>query len=316
MSMTTLATRDEEQRSDEPTTADATEICPECGGDVHPDTGVDVTCDDCGLVVDRDEIDRGPEWRYFETDTGGETSQLARCSGESKTATMHDQGLGSQMGYDHGWESHTTHRLHRLKTMDNRLKSRERVLLNGLLEARRIGGAVGVGWAARERAAAVFREAQEEGLLQGRSADAFAAAAMWIACREQDLPVLFDDIAGPSSVDGAKIRRTMLVIRSEMGIYALPPEPSGLIHRIASGCEVDAEPTSEAADIAADLEATGEHGGHKPEGIAAACVYCAVKPRADNDLTQEDIADVADVSSMTLRQGVRLLESEVFSRDD
>ncbi|MFB6207119.1 MAG: TFIIB-type zinc ribbon-containing protein, partial [Haloglomus sp.] len=41
--------------------------CPECGGDLATDTEHGETvCQDCGLVVDEDEIDRGPEWRAFD----------------------------------------------------------------------------------------------------------------------------------------------------------------------------------------------------------------------------------------------------------
>lgn len=314
MSMMTLTTRDEEQRPDEPTTADETEICPECGGDVHPGAGVDVTCDECGLVVDRDEIDRGAEWRYFGTEHG--TSTFERCSGDTRTATMHDRGLGSSVGYNHGREGYETWQLKRMKTAHNRMTSRERVLLNGLLEVTRLASSVGVGQTVRERACTVFRECQEGGVLGGRSADAIASAALWIACREQDHPVLLRDVADPSPADERKIHHMMLVVRSELGVYALPPEPSALVPRIASECDLEPEIATDAIEIADALEATGEHGGHKPEGIAAACVYTVAKPVHGNDILQTDIAEVADVSPMTLRKNLRLLESEGLGRDD
>ncbi|WP_324603263.1 TFIIB-type zinc ribbon-containing protein, partial [Halarchaeum acidiphilum] len=39
-------------------------VCPECGGNLVVDEARGETvCEDCGLVVDEDEIDRGPEWR-------------------------------------------------------------------------------------------------------------------------------------------------------------------------------------------------------------------------------------------------------------
>ncbi|PSP69899.1 transcription initiation factor IIB 2, partial [Halobacteriales archaeon QH_9_66_26] len=43
-------------------------LCPECGGRLVSDTEHGETvCTDCGLVVETDEIDRGPEWRAFDS---------------------------------------------------------------------------------------------------------------------------------------------------------------------------------------------------------------------------------------------------------
>ena len=59
--------REEETESE---TEDASEElrCPECGGQLNADTSHGETvCQDCGLVVDEDEIDHGPEWRAFDS---------------------------------------------------------------------------------------------------------------------------------------------------------------------------------------------------------------------------------------------------------
>ena len=47
------------------------EECPDCGCKVL-ETGQDgfVACRDCGLVVEADIIDYGPEWRNFEDGSG------------------------------------------------------------------------------------------------------------------------------------------------------------------------------------------------------------------------------------------------------
>ncbi|MFC3477662.1 TFIIB-type zinc ribbon-containing protein [Halobacterium litoreum] len=43
--------------------------CPECEGVVRRQN-TERVCADCGLVVDEDRIDRGPEWRTFADDDG------------------------------------------------------------------------------------------------------------------------------------------------------------------------------------------------------------------------------------------------------
>jgi len=51
--------------------------CPECSGQLASDTEHGETvCVDCGLVVEEDEIDRGPEWRAFDSSEKEEESAL------------------------------------------------------------------------------------------------------------------------------------------------------------------------------------------------------------------------------------------------
>lgn len=45
-------------------------VCPECGSRqlVHDYERAELVCQNCGLVIDDDFIDRGPEWRAFDHD--------------------------------------------------------------------------------------------------------------------------------------------------------------------------------------------------------------------------------------------------------
>ncbi|MFB6110491.1 MAG: TFIIB-type zinc ribbon-containing protein, partial [Halodesulfurarchaeum sp.] len=64
-------------------------VCPECGGrlDTDEERG-ETVCSECGLVVEEDEIDRGPEWRAFDA---AEKDQKSRV-GAPTTNMMHDKG--------------------------------------------------------------------------------------------------------------------------------------------------------------------------------------------------------------------------------
>lgn len=56
--------------------------CPECGGRITSNSG-ETGCEKCGLIVDEQQIDCGPEWRAFERDERKRT-------GASLTAARHD----------------------------------------------------------------------------------------------------------------------------------------------------------------------------------------------------------------------------------
>jgi len=72
--------------------------CPECGSInlfLNKEKG-EVICKDCGLVVEDKMIDFTPEWREFDSDSGGGESR--RRTGAPMTYTQYDQGLGTEIG--------------------------------------------------------------------------------------------------------------------------------------------------------------------------------------------------------------------------
>ena len=84
---------EEEQEEDE---QNETLVCPECGGSVATDTEHGETvCEDCGLVIEEGEIDRGPEWRAFDAAEKDEKSRV----GAPTTNMMHDKGLSTNIGW-------------------------------------------------------------------------------------------------------------------------------------------------------------------------------------------------------------------------
>ncbi len=68
--------------------------CPECGEDVlaESDTAEKV-CTACGLVLDEQRIDRGPEWRAFDSAEKAAKSRV----GAPTTQLMHDKGLSTNI---------------------------------------------------------------------------------------------------------------------------------------------------------------------------------------------------------------------------
>ena len=91
--------RSEEERAEADAEAEEREdptVCPECGGSLEADTERGETvCSECGLVVEEDEIDRGPEWRAFDSAEKDEKSRV----GAPTTKMMHDEGLSTNIGW-------------------------------------------------------------------------------------------------------------------------------------------------------------------------------------------------------------------------
>ena len=71
------------------------EMGPECAG---RQLGRDyergeLICEDCGLVLDDQFIDQGPEWRAFDVEQGEKRAR----TGAPMTLTIHDKGLTTEI---------------------------------------------------------------------------------------------------------------------------------------------------------------------------------------------------------------------------
>jgi len=102
----TMATRDiyETGFDEDVQTGSSGNQCPECNG--HVTTNVKETvCEDCGLVIQEQRLDHGPEWGAYDEDE-------RELTGAPLTAARHDRGLSTEIG--HGTETRMgTNSLHR-----------------------------------------------------------------------------------------------------------------------------------------------------------------------------------------------------------
>jgi len=71
--------------------------CPECGStDLYHDyERAEVICNQCGLVVDEDLVDEGPEWRAFDNEQAEKRSR----TGAPMTYLIHDMGLSTTIDW-------------------------------------------------------------------------------------------------------------------------------------------------------------------------------------------------------------------------
>jgi transcription initiation factor TFIIB len=58
-----------------------------------------------------------------------------------------------------------------------------------------------------EKTAYIFRKAQQKGMMRGRSSQAVLAAAIYIACRQMEVPRTLDDLATISNIKRKSIAK-------------------------------------------------------------------------------------------------------------
>ncbi|WP_435159944.1 transcription initiation factor IIB [Halorubrum sp. SY-15] len=305
---------DDEQETE--SSADEELTCPECGGQLATDTEHGETvCVDCGLVVESDEIDRGPEWRAFDS---REKDQKSRV-GAPTTNMMHDKGLSTNIGwqdkdaYGKSLSSRQREKMQRLRTWNERFRTRdskERNLKQALGEIDRMASALGLPDNVRETASVIYRRALDEDLLPGRSIEGVSTAALYAAARQAGTPRSLDEIAGVSRVEKDEIARTYRYVVRELKLEIQPADPESYVPRFASDLELSDESERRARELLETAKSQGIHSGKSPVGLAAAAVYAA-SLLTNEKVTQSEVSEVANISEVTIRNRYHeLLEAE------
>ncbi|WP_424018576.1 transcription initiation factor IIB [Halorientalis pallida] len=320
MSDTTTRTisteRTEKEITEETGETESTTTCPECGGNLVTDTEHGETvCGDCGLVVEEDEIDRGPEWRAFDASERDEKSRV----GAPTTNMMHDKGLSTNIGwqdkdaYGRSLNSSQRQKMQRLRTWNERFRTRdskERNLKQALGEIDRMASALGLPKNVRETASVIYRRALDEDLLPGRSIEGVATASLYAAARQANTPRSIDEMITVSRVGEMEMTRTYRYIVRELNLEIQPADPESYVPRFASDLDLSDETERRARELLDSARETGLLSGKSPVGLAAAAVYAA-SLLTNEKVTQSEVSEVASISEVTIRNRYKeLLEAE------
>ncbi|QLC35474.1 transcription initiation factor IIB (plasmid) [Halarchaeum sp. CBA1220] len=294
-----------EEQAEQEQTGDETQHCPECEStNIITDQGERI-CEDCGLVLDDDQIDRGPEWRAFNSQEKDQKSRV----GAPTTQTMHDKGLTTQIdwkdkdAYGRTLDSKKRNRMNRLRKWQERIRTKdagERNLQFALSEMDRMASALGVPRSVREVASVLYRRALKEDLIRGRSIEGVATASLYAACRKEGIPRSLEEVTEVSRVDQKEIGRTYRYVAKELSLEMEPTDPKEYVPRFASDLDVSEEVIAKANEIIDTSAEQGLLSGKSPTGFAAAAIYAA-SLLCNEKKTQREVADVANVTEVTIR---------------
>ena len=316
MTDTTIRRFTGEHEQTEETEDEEVHVCPECGGDLVADgERGETVCEDCGLVVEEDEIDPGPEWRAFDAKEKDEKSRV----GAPTTNMMHDKGLSTNIGwqdkdaYGNSLSSRQREKMQRLRTWNERFRTRdskERNLKQALGEIDRMASALGLPDNVRETSSVIYRRALDEDLLPGRSIEGVATSSLYAAARQAGTPRSLDEISAVSRVEKDEIARTYRYVVRELGLEIQPADPESYVPRFASDLDLSDEVERRARQLLQNAKEQGVHSGKSPVGLAAAGVYAA-SLLTNEKVTQSEVSEVANISEVTIRNRYHeLLEAE------
>ena len=275
----------------------------------------EISCNRCGLVLDENMIDQGPEWRAFDHEQRDKRTRV----GAPSTYAISDKGLTTAIDWKNkdakgrSIPEQNRAQLYRLRKWNQRIRvSRcgERNLAHALGELDREANRLDLPRSIREDASVIYRRAAKNNLIRGRSIEGVVATSLYIACRICNLPRTLSEIAEVSNVSKKQIAKNYRFLSRELDIKLKPTSPADYISRFASQLGLSGETQSKAIEIIRTANEKGLTSGKGPTGIAAAALYISSVLLGERK-TQKDIALVSGVTEVTIRNRYKELSEHM-----
>lgn len=304
--------------SREPDDSDAEgvpEVCPNCGKKgtfVRDEESGEMVCSNCGFVL-REKEEAGPAF------SSSEAGASQPASGPPTSIAHPDMGLSTVIGREGtdasgaGLSSKTRSTVERMRVWDRRSQPDEsayRSMSRAFDEIKTIAAKLSVGQGAIERAAYIYRKALEKRLTRGRSLTQLAAASLYAACRDLQIPRSLKDVAAAGNVTKKDLSRSYRFLVTELDIQMPVEDPIRSLPKIGSAIGASPRTMRRAQEILRMAEAEGVSAGKDPMGLAGAALYIASHLEGEGK-SQPTVAKAAEVTEVTVRNRYRALRSSL-----
>ena len=289
-----------------------TRPCEECAAvDWSLDTTRgEVTCNSCGLVVEENVPDPGAEWT--QRDRGEDRSRV----GAPMTYTLADRGLNTTIDVRdlntgaasrHGISNQSRREWRRRRIIDERSKTRKSRERNLVKANQFIRDRSQLPVAMQEEVARLYRRLSDKGYVTGRSIAGVAAACTYLVAREENVPRQIPDIAEQFSIEEKELSRLIRQVSRMLNMHSIS-SPDQYIDPFMSKLELAPSMRSQVQHLWSVIKPHEDvWQGKKPMGVAAALIYKACS-ESGSPRTQSEICSIANVSEVTLRGLLRLIE--------
>ena len=269
----------------------------------------ELICSKCGQVISDKVEQEGPEWRNFDILSPGQSNASRSRVGMSTSLARHDMGLSTIIGRTDidasGQKIDAAMRstMERLRTWDYRTQIRsatDRNLRNAFFKLDILKDKLGLSDSVIEKAAYIYRKAQERGLVRGRTISGILAAAIYIACREMGISRTLKDIAVHSNVKFKEVAKSYRLLCIELDLKVPMVDPMKYIAKVANKANLSERTKREAAGIMNNITKREISTGKNPMGLAASVLYMSSLKTGEN-ITQGHLSDAAGITEVTLR---------------
>lgn len=273
----------------------------------------EVVCASCGLVSPEILVDGRAEWRTFESDKDNR-----QRVGAPNSLASHDMGLSTVIGNEnqdssgHKLGASVTSSMQRLRLWDARSRasfSPKRNLTQAFRELGKLKNKLGLPEAVVEKAAYLYRKAEEKRLIRGRSVSSMLSASVYLACREIGSPKSIRELTEATGVRFKGLSQCYRLLVMELDIKVPLVDPMKYVAKIANKTGISEKTKRVAIKIMQEIVKIEISAGKNPIALAATVLYIACL--VNNEIqTQKCIADAAGVTEVTIRSRYKELKTK------
>ncbi|CAH1762382.1 3777_t:CDS:1 [Entrophospora sp. SA101] len=279
-------------------------ICPDCKNPVpnivEEFANGDLVCGDCGLILGDRIIDTRSEWRTFANDEGDDPSRVGAAANPLLEGSQLDTVISRRDG-----GSGTARDLNRVHGRANAVKG-EKNLIQAYKEIAAMSDAMDLPKVIADVAKQLYRRAEEEKLLRGKSTESIIAACIFIACRKQNVPRTFKEIHAKTRVPKKDIGRCFKILTGTFETNVPTMVSEDLMSRFCSMLRLKMKTEKAALELTTRTKELGTLAGKSPVSVAAACIYMA-SCLYQQPKSPKDVAEVTGVSEATIKNSYKLL---------
>jgi transcription initiation factor TFIIB len=291
--------------------------CPACSGTnlIFDSERSELVCNSCGLVIEENVADTGPEWRAFDAEqrnsrvrTGAPMRYTKLNKGLVTEIDLYNKDIrGVKIPSKRQAQLYRMRKWHKRATIAS---SSERNYLIALPELNRVSSYLGLPENIRENAALLYRRCVKKNMIRGRPIETVVQAVIYAACRKAGMPRTLDEIASISGLPKKEIGRAYRAISHELDLRIPLTDPVAYVPRYVNALKLSGETQQKAVLLLKEAMKKGLISGRSPTGVSAAAVYIA-GALAGERRTQKEVADVAGVTEVTIRNRYRELKEQL-----
>lgn len=271
-----------------------------------PITG-EIICISCGAVISDKIAETRPEWSVYGTNELNSRSRV----GMPISLAIHDLGLSTVIGKNNKdfsgktiVDTSTRVVIERIRTWDYRTQTRSSKgqsrkyafrQLNSLKEKLALPSPV------LEKAAYIYRKAQQNDIIRGRTRTGAMGACVYIACREAIIPRAFDEVAEVSNIRRKEMWKAYRAIVSELDLKVPLIDPVRCLVKLANKMGVSEKVKRYGINYMKQVIDNNFSAGRDPMGLAATVLYISCQTYGNVDKSQKYFAETAGISDVTVR---------------
>ncbi len=270
----------------------------------------ELVCSQCGMVISDNTQETKQESQSVHN---YERSSGVGSIGMPTSIAKPDMGLStviSSAGIDANGneiEPSMLTKVHRLRTWDYRTKlhtSLDKNLSIAFNELHSIKDKLGLPDSIAEKAAYIYRKAQERCFSRGRSISVIITAAVYIACREAGIPKTLKEVAQANNLSSKATAKAYRLLVSELNMKTPTLDLMKCIAKISNKAALNEKTKRQAIAVMNDVVKKEISAGKNPMGLAATVLYISCTKTGEHKLKKE-IAQAAGITEITIRNGFK-----------